>query len=986
MDKTRRISKLFLIATPLLIIAILALVIYPYGRNLPVFSRELSTLVTITHPSNGAILPLHGTFEVRGEATSREGVGELQLIVNGQPWGSKTFDVHLPAVQSSWQWTPSAEGVHELFVRVIDGSGRVAESNHIRVIATPKADVRFPLQYSTVEGDTVDSLAQQAGIGPQEITDANPGLDPNASLPPGSSLIIPMHVPNAPPSQPESGAPPAPPVEPLPDAKNDPSVIVQTGVKLIQGDANKNSSGFLFVNGKVVPAKKVDQLYLYVSLNHMAPWQRIPDQSMTFLSPQAGGFDISAYLDLAKLEASPTPVSIDMEAWGWQGGSLIFVGTYHGMLGGGLRIWPPKDTELKIVAYETLNIPKYVQDISLAGEDPTLTVDLDWTTSAPDASYGRWQVSTEPFSDDLNLFPNGLVQEGVVQKSQNRFTVDFKQYFSQSGSSFWGDIFDPVGDFFNSLNGEKKPLKTFWKGAPLTFYIRIIPLKGGSPFSVQPTGTSSNTVTVHYLPSGEALAETAEPGGPVYETHIVEFVPYRAADPKYKACTVLTKDLKFGFGNTMPAGTQSCGCPGVSCSGGGSSCSLDDPGSWFTDCPADAVNAIGKGLNALYDFASNLYNDAKEFVVNALSAGLCNENFLGAVMSEGTCKTLVNIGVNAGLAAMGLPPEIPNFEQLFNEGLEYAVASLASQITGFECDATCRDLLKKAYQGVSDPKQLYEEGLQYGASLAASELNDLGVDCDAKCESLIKEGAQGNLTASKLTDEALNKLTEDTAQKLNDQGYPCDDKCKEAIHDSLKKGNGLGQAVASTASTPPPQPTWVPHPLAVEQPAIAKVEVFRRFESAQLDPAIIADRCSGFSLTSSATNNMYSMTLTGEPFEPRAVEVPYLEPGGSFLIPVVLHPAPWFLPQGFHDPIDPFLLGYQDVGTENGEPIGQVQQGLGSGTATPFDSQWRVLYFGSQIELKTFGPFMLDVIDGQSMSFPCFSEDTQQYSVPPHSQ
>ncbi len=256
---------LFFVGTILLIVSIVALAIFPYGSNLPAFSENLDTLVTITHPANGAILPLHGTFTVGGEAVSRKGISELQLIVNGQPWGAKTFDIHLPAVQGIWQWTPSAEGIHELYVRAIDGSGRIAESNHIRILTTAKADTRFPLQYSTLEGDTVNSLAEQSGVDPQEIVDSNPGLDPEAPLPPDSSLIIPIHIPNAPPSQPESGAPPAPPTDPLPDSKNDPSALVQTSVKLIQGDINSDSSGFLFVNGKVVPAKKVDQLYLYVS-------------------------------------------------------------------------------------------------------------------------------------------------------------------------------------------------------------------------------------------------------------------------------------------------------------------------------------------------------------------------------------------------------------------------------------------------------------------------------------------------------------------------------------------------------------------------------------------------------------------------------------------------------------------------------------------------------------------------------------------------
>jgi len=252
----------------------------------------------------------------------------------------------------------------------------------------------------------------------------------------------------------------------------------------------------------------------------------------------------------------------------------------------------------------------------------------------------------------------------------------------------------------------------------------------------------------------------------------------------------------------------------------------------------------------------------------------------------------VNIGVNVGLAAMGLPPEIPDFEALLDEGLEYAVATLASQITGFECDETCRDLLKKAYQGASNPEQLYQEGLQYGASLAAEELKDLGLDCDAKCQSVIQDGVQGKLNAGDLTEEALDALAKETAQKLKDQGYVCNADCETAIRESLKKGESLGQAVASTASQPAEKPLWTPHPLAIEQPAIAKVEVFRRWESAQLDPALIAERCSGFTIDNSAINSTYSMPLNGRVFEPRAVEVPLLEPGGSFRIPVVLNPAP----------------------------------------------------------------------------------------------
>jgi hypothetical protein len=975
----RGLKRLFLIAmSVLLIAALLAGLLFYRSRQLAGGPGIFNALVVLTRPANGAILPLHGTLSVSGEATSRSGVKELQLIVNGQPWGARTFDVSLPAVQSSWKWTPSGEGTHEMFIRTIDGTGRVFESNHVRVVVAAKADARFPLQYSASEGDTVNSLAAGAGIDPQEILETNPGIDPEAPLPPGTPLTIPIHVPNAAPAAPESGAPAAPPVEPLPDPKGNPFAVIDAGLKLVSAEEQADSSsGFFFSDGKIIPAQLVDQLYLYVSVNGEEPWRRIPDEPMTFLSPEVGGFDISAYLNLAELEASPSPVSVDAEAWGWQGGTLIFLGSYHGMIGGGLRAWQPKNTTLKIVAYEALGMPEYVQEINLAGEDPTLTVEFDWSTSAPDVSYGRWQVSTEPFPDNPNLFPNGLVQQAVAKGSQGRFEINFNQYFQPE--NLWGKLSGGLEDMFGALGGEEAPLKTFWGGSPLTFYVQILPLKGNM-LEVQPTGGPSNMVLVRYLPSGQTLAETGAPGGPVYQTQIVEFIPYRAADPAYESCTVLTQDFTIpGLNgpNVIPAGTGRCGCPGAPCGGGGSSCSWDDPGSWVSDCPAEGIDALASAASDLYEFGADLYNGAKKFVVDTLSSGLCDENFLGAAIPEDECKLLVEIGVNAGLAAMGLPPEIPDFEALFDEGLEYAVASLAAQITGFECDETCRALLKKAYQGASNPEQLYQEGLLYGASLAADEL---GVDCAAECQSVIQQGVQGKLNAGDLTEEALEALAKDIAQKLRDQQHECDADCETKIAEALKKGDSLGQAVASTASKPPEKPLWVPHPLAMEQPPIAKVEVFRRWESAPLDPALIAERCSGFTIDNSAVNMNYSMSLTGRVFEPRAIAVPLLEPGGSFRIPVVLHPAPWYLPQGFTDPLDPFLLGYADVGEEDGQQLGQVQQGLTE--PKPFQSYWRVLYYGSNVDLKVFGPFMMDVIDGKMMSFPCFSEDSQTYNIP----
>jgi hypothetical protein len=318
-----------------------------------------------------------------------------------------------------------------------------------------------------------------------------------------------------------------------------------------------------------------------------------------------------------------------------------------------------------------------------------------------------------------------------------------------------------------------------------------------------------------------------------------------------------------------------------------------------------------------------------------------------------------------------------------DEGLEYAIASVAAQVTGVECDKTCRDLLKKGFEGLSNPDQLYEEGLNYGAKLAADELEDLGVECNLNCHNAIRQGVQGDVDLTNLTSSQIEakfkQLAHNAAQQIMAQGTACDATCENAIFEGYMNGANLGQsaAQASANSPAPAQPAWVPHELSQKQPAILKIRVFRRFESAQLNEDIIAERCTGFSIDNLATNNGYNINLSGRLFEPKFIDVPLIEPGGSFVIPVVLDEAGYILPEGFDYSLAPdWMYGYTSLGEENGAQVGQVQQ------FQPEVTGWNVLNYGAQVVFKTFGPYMLDVIDGQSMGFPCFSEASQSFENP----
>jgi hypothetical protein len=938
---------------------------------------EPVTLVTLINPSNGDFLPLHGTYSVSGEATSPTNIRELQLIVNGQPWGSRNFENPSPFVDGLWQWTPSGEGTHELLLRAIDVSGQVHESQVVHVLVSAQADVLFPLKIAADSGDTLESLAEEYGASAQGLIDNYPEYNPSGPLPDGALIDIPVSIPNAEPAGPEGGAPAAPPANPLPD----PQDLIIFPI-FVEG----TKSNFTLIDGKIVPGQPLDIMYLYISLDGETPWRRIPDDPLSFLQPGFNGFDITQYINVEELEASDVVHTLHIEAWGWKSGTLVYLGSSTVNIGGGLSGWPPSDTQLQIETHKVIGIPKYAHEYNIVGENPNRVVKFDWSAAKP-AFFIKWQISTEPFPAAGNATPAGLVMEKLMFGGQDgQFDIDFSQFFKQPASSgFFGSLVEGVKDVTNSVTGAEETSKTFPDFLPMTFYVRILaalPGGGSSP---------SNTVIVRYLPTGEVLTNLS-PSGPIYETQIIEYIPFRPADPAYAACTVLTKDIIYQSKNSsgevttqvlMPEGTESCGCPGVKCSSGSSSDCDIEPWKWG-NCLADAgewfVNAVKDTVN----YAANLYNDAKSYLINTIASFACG--LINDPDAKKACELGVNVAANVAITAFtGIPPEIPNFDKLMDEGLEYAIASVAAQVTGVECDKTCRDLLKKGFEGISNPDQLYEEGLNYGAKLAADELEDLGVECNVNCRNVIRQGVQGDLDLTFLSPSQIEakfkQLAHNAAQQIVAQGIACDAACENAIFEGYMNGANLGQsaAQASANSPTPAQPDWVPHELAQKQPAVLKIRVFRRFESAQLNEDIIAERCTGFSIDSLATNNGYNINLSGRLFEPKFIDVPLIEPGGSFVIPVVLDEATWELPAGFDwSQIPPWMMGYTDLGTENGEPIGQVQQQLN------LDAwwMWNVLNYGAHVEFKTFGPYMLDVVDGQSMGFPCFSEASQSFENP----
>ena len=194
---------------------------------------------------------------------------------------------------------------------------------------------------------------------------------------------------------------------------------------------------------------------------------------------------------------------------------------------------------------------------------------------------------------------------------------------------------------------------------------------------------------VHYgaPPPQPVTADT----GPLYDVQLLSFSSFSAADPTYAKCSVLNADVPMMTG-TLPKGTLSCGCPGVSCSSG-SSCSF-------------SLEGVGKCLEEGYDYAaaalawaSEAYEDLKEAAIDAALKYSGIGEVCAAIGTASECKQALTTAVEYGLASMGVPPSIPDFDKLMTEGQDYLIETAIQEVKdqGYPCGSECEAAIKAGY-------------------------------------------------------------------------------------------------------------------------------------------------------------------------------------------------------------------------------------------------------------------------------------------------
>jgi hypothetical protein len=322
-----------------------------------------------------------------------------------------------------------------------------------------------------------------------------------------------------------------------------------------------------------------------------------------------------------------------------------------------------------------------------------------WRTTLPDVTGGRLQVSVKPFPRiaQRTYSPCGGDDSGILYTQDfnvaapGRWTtlppLDFNALLSRSGRT-GGDGAPPgtPGSAALDSNFETLILPKLEAGMPL--YVRVLPMKGdevvcdadagGVPpevlialvkKAVEAIADAKVSVgTVTYFPPTWVDPPLPKPGATVYrilkDHKLPDYYPYGYSTWD----TIALLYWGYGPGETIPEGKAFWYKPG---SGGG--------GSWledFLEGVGSVLTGVVDAVGDLVNYASKVWEEIQDGVVGAVADSI---DALGIVDCNEACRALLETGLEIGLASMGVPPSLPNFEELTNQGLEYLADQAAAQ-------------------------------------------------------------------------------------------------------------------------------------------------------------------------------------------------------------------------------------------------------------------------------------------------------------------
>jgi len=251
----------------------------------------------------------------------------------------------------------------------------------------------------------------------------------------------------------------------------------------------------------------------------------------------------------------------------------------------------------------------------------------------------------------------------------------------------------------------------------VTYHIRIIPMRNG-----QATGKPSNTVTMIYDPNGDLkITFPAPPPLPnqiYYDVKILNFTGVHVPDVLYEHCVEIVE-------NKIPAGglnTLAYLKPGDKV------CPKKFTGGNKNDLLGaieDAFNFISGLYNKLSDWATELVEKLNPLCIQAKLATSAIK--VGEQEVKDACHYIAVIAVTAAKTYVGLPPSLPNFDQLTELGKENLVELAAQELenNGVPCPEACKDVIRK---GIDYSLEQVKNNMTNSSCLGEQKAHENGIE------------------------------------------------------------------------------------------------------------------------------------------------------------------------------------------------------------------------------------------------------------------
>ena len=435
----------------------------------------------------------------------------------------------------------------------------------------------------------------------------------------------------------------------------------------------KTTGGVGLENGILTLPGSVNLAYLYIGINGTY-WQRVPPGSSNFLNGSGYQFSLDKYLASIVDQVDATDLDITIEVWGWQGGEVGKIGTLSASIH---RVV----LEICSQAGENQCAPLggsagWVKDVFLPTGQPVenqfynLRLMVSPALQARDLLYQVFAASGPGGVEDK--FSSWQFCDYNIQRCGDLNTLAAGQA-----------VFLPfsMGNYYNLPPGSSGPdlMDYFANNRPFEMHIRVSAVDmQGNP------GMPSDTVVIHYQTPADSDALPLASSLPSLYTVEIQRDTYQLPvflNGATWGCVVVQNNVDDYYAGEVV-------CPPARDTG---------PGSWDAwSLITGEADLIAQGFSDMAGYLETLKDDIVSAVAYFIPG--CGDD----------CKSYLKKGLNAGITALtGLPPSLPNFDELASQGILYTVDQVQSSLTGYECGSDCVNALKSQLaSAIHDARQL----------------------------------------------------------------------------------------------------------------------------------------------------------------------------------------------------------------------------------------------------------------------------------------